>query len=234
MSAIGGAATFATNMGLASAYENKSEASQTQAVSFPAMGAREQQLVKQLGDLGLNQAKAIRVALSLAQGTSFALAPEDKASLNRVFDAAGANLRRQGYLMGQDLAGTRGLNPSDTPVSEAVLRETLPALASLEGGRASQELGLGLQAKQLRLQGLLTGAQTSPLGLTNALDRLARERFGRTTVSSTGTYSPGFLDRMATAGGAQRDITQAGSTLMGGGAGSSGSMGIGQIGAMFA
>ncbi|MFN3075957.1 MAG: hypothetical protein ABT940_03565 [Alphaproteobacteria bacterium] len=85
---------------------------------------------------------------------TMALSGQDKALLDQAFASGQANLRRQGQIYGQDLAGTRGLNTSDTPVSDSVLRELLPAQAQMESDKASSEMGLGLQLRGLEAQKL--------------------------------------------------------------------------------
>lgn len=80
------------------------------------------------------------------------LSANDQETLNNAYNSAFVNLRRRGQIYAQDLAGTRGLNTSDTPVSDSVLRELLPATADLESNKASTSLGLGLQLRGLDLQ----------------------------------------------------------------------------------
>lgn len=225
MDAIGGAATFGANMGLSSAYDNKSVQenafSQTQQTKLKPMTGEELDLSKATTGLGLSQTDAIRRLM----GSSFALTPEEMNQLNAIYAPQEANLRRFADLLGQDMAGTRGLNRSDTPVSEAVLREVLPAMAMLQSNKMQQGLGLGMQMKNLNLNAALGMPGASAFNLQKLFnERLAT---GKTTTSgtTTGTYSPGFLDRMATTAGAQVGITQAGKNLMGGAGGFMGSFG---------
>lgn len=175
----------------------------------PAMSDQEQQMTNRLMQLGMSQADAVQSAIDQTRnGTkinSVALSPQDQALVDQSYSGAEQNLRRMGNIMGQDLASTRGLNTSDTPVSEAVLREMLPALASLQDSKAQQSLGLGLNlanlnegARQFNLSTLLNGAQTTPsagqfgLGLLQS-DRQARgTQRGNNMLFNTGS----ILDQM--------------------------------------
>lgn len=120
---------------------------------FEAMGPEEKKLVTKMSELGMGQADAIKFVMDNAKGggqfSSLQLSPQDQAALDASYGGAEANLRRFGNIMGQDLAGTRGLNTSDTPVSEAVLRETLPAYQQLLSSKAQQGLGLGMNMRQM-------------------------------------------------------------------------------------
>lgn len=171
----------------------KARSGQWQQDTIGPMGAQEKALVDRFQSLGMNQADAVDFVLKnltgqLAGGkpsiNMLALSGQDKALLDQSYAGAEQNLRRFGQLMGQDLAGTRGLNPSDTPVSEAVLRETLPAMANLQSQKANQELGLGLNlgqmnegARQFNFSTMINGAMNAPqLGL-NLMNRYQGERF---------------------------------------------------------
>lgn len=220
MNAIGGAGALGVNYGLSSAYDNMSAQNnrftQTQTTKLKPMSAAEQDLSQATTGLGLSQTDAIKRLLS----SSFALTPDEMNQLNAIYAPQEANLRRYADILGQDMAGTRGLNRSDTPVSEAVLREVLPAMAQLQSDKMQQGLGLGMQMKNLNLN----AAMGMPGASAFNLQKLFNERLATGTTTTTGntygTYNPGFLDRFATAAGAQNNITQAGSNLAGG-AGSS-------------
>jgi hypothetical protein len=156
--------------------------------ALPEMSAEEKALVKQMTDVGVSQGDAVKAVIAAGQQqgnvNALSLNATDQATLDQAYGGAEQNLRRQGFLLGQDLAGTRGLNPSDTPVSEAVLRELLPAMASLQGQKAQQSLGLGMDLarlnenrRQFNMQSLLNSAQTTPAGLGFNLGRMQNERF---------------------------------------------------------
>lgn len=188
---------------------SKQQTNQSVTNSFAAMGEDEKKLVDRLSQLGLNQADALQFVMDSAKGggqvSSLQLTPQDQATLDQAYGGAEANLRRFGQILGQDLAGTRGLNPSDTPVSEAVLRETLPAYQNLMSQKAQQGLGLGLSmrqmnegARQFNLQSILNGATAMPTGLGFNIGNMQRERMARNTSTQSGVnYNTGsILDQM--------------------------------------
>lgn len=177
--------------------------------SFADASPEERRLAERMSALGMDQADALKYVMEAARGnasmSSLALTPQDQAQLDAAYGGAEANLRRFGNIMGQDLAGTRGLNPSDTPVSEAVLRETLPAYQNLMSQKAQQSLGLGLNmrqmnegARQFNLQALLGGATSTPNALGFNLNRMQQERMARNTTTQSGTnyHTGSILDQM--------------------------------------
>lgn len=189
-----------------------------------AMGPQEQALVNRFQSLGMNQADAVDFVLKnltgqLAGGkpsiNMLALTGQDKALLEQSYAGAEQNLRRFGNLLGQDLAGTRGLNPSDTPVSEAVLRETLPVMANLQSQKAQQELGLGLNlgqlnegARQFNLNTLMSGAFNAPQTGFGLMGRMQNERFARARQygSSQGSFTKSTGDSIAQGFGMYKDF----------------------------
>jgi len=177
--------------------------------SFAGMGPEEKALAERMSKLGMSQADAIQYVLDNAKGggaiNTVGLNATDQANLDQAYAGAEQNLRRFGNIMGQDLAGTRGLNPSDTPVSEAVLRETMPAYANLMSNKAQYGLGLGLNlaqmnegARQFNLQSLLGGAGSMPTGLGFGLNRMQNERMAANTTTNSGNQwnSGSILDQM--------------------------------------
>ena len=200
----------------------------TESTQIPGMGPQEQAIEARLQGLGMNQADAIQFALEQATQTPssplLALQGQDKALLDQAYAGAEANLRRFGGLMGQDLAGTRGLNPSDTPVSEAVLREVLPQMQMLAAQKAQQELGMGLnlgqlreQSRQFNLQALLGGAQASPFGLSSLADRMQRERFAGATRTGVSRGTPSIMDSIQQGVGIASSLGSLGAAVMGSG-----------------
>lgn len=171
----------------------------------PKMEGQERNVVNRLQELGMSQADALNFVMQQSRQDPrlIGLQDSDKALLDQAFGGAETSLQRQANLMSQDMAGTRGLNRSDTPVSEAVLREMLPQFANLNAAKASQSLGLGLNLAQLRqqnMQNLLSGAQAMPGTLGGLATRFQNERFAnaKTLGSSTQSYSPGLMDQIGT------------------------------------
>lgn len=195
---------------------------------FAAMGPEEKAMADRMTKLGMSQADAIQYVLDNARGngqmSSLALTPQDQAALDQTYSGAEANLRRFGNIMGQDLAGTRGLNASDTPVSEAVLRETLPAYQQLMSQKAQQGLGLGLNmrqlnegARQFNLSSLLGGAGAMPTGLGFNLNRMQHERMAANTVSngSLGYKSASTMEQIGQGAAAYNQMGQGTQAFMG-------------------
>lgn len=194
---------------------------------FAAMDEDEKKLVTRMSELGVGQADAIQFVTNNAKGggqfSSLTLNPQDQAALDASYSGAEANLRRFGNLMGQDLAGTRGLNPSDTPVSEAVLRETLPAYQSLMSSKAQQGLGLGMGmrqmnegARQFNLQAMLGGAGSMPSALGFNLNRMLQERMGRNSQTSSGIgyQSDSIMKQVGQGAKAYADLGQGTNSFM--------------------
>lgn len=193
-----------------------------------AIGPEEQKLVDRMTSLGMQQADALKFVMEQMQGgqgqmSSLQLTPADQAQLDAAYGGAEANLRRFGNLMGQDLAGTRGLNPSDTPVSEAVLRETLPAYQSLMSSKAQQGLGLGMGmrqmnegARQFNLQALLGGATSTPSALGFNLGRMQADRMANSsqTGEMRGTQSDSIMTQVGQGASAFKNIADGASSFM--------------------
>ena len=193
------------------------QTSEQQALVEP-MSPEEQSIVKQLTDVGVDQATALRLVQQQAsqQPGLVGLQGSDQNLLNQAYSGAEANLQRQGYLLGQQLAGTRGLNPSDTPVSEAVLREMLPAMSSLQSDKAAQSLGLGLNLQQLRqqqLQTLLGSVGQTPGALLGLANRMQTERFAKAKTIGTNTIqnNPSLMSQISQGIGITSDLLNLGS-----------------------
>lgn len=191
----------ATNLIKSGAQSNTQSSS---SASIPGMGQQEQDIVNQLQSVGMDQASAIKMALSMAQQPGsplmLSLSGQDKSLLDSAYSGANANLQRQANIMKQDLAGTRGLNGSDTPVSDSVIREFAPQFANLASARANQELGLGLNLGQLNegrrqfnLSSLIYGSQATPSALSGLANRFQGERFGQATQTGQNTLNPSIF-----------------------------------------
>jgi hypothetical protein len=111
------------------------------------------------------------------------------------------------------------LNRSDTPVSEAVLREMLPQMMNLNSQKAQTSLGLGLNLGQMNegrrefnINALLAGAGGMPSALGGLANRFQNERFANASYWGNQTSSPGLMDQIGTGLGlAQQGVKLAGS-----------------------
>lgn len=172
-----------------------------------APGSQEQGVLDSFQNLNNEQITAILEGLSRAKSPvmfqSLALDSNDQATLDRSYAGAHANLLRQAGILGQDLASTRGLNRSDTPVSEVVMREFLPAAAQLESEKAKYGLGLGLNmrqlgenARQFNLSSLFSGSQITPSSGLALMGNLERTRMARAGQKINSWNIPSPLDNM--------------------------------------
>lgn len=168
---------------------------------------QEQEVLNQLQGLSTEQISAILQGLNQArQPVSFqslGLNPEDQATLDQAYAGAHAGLRRDADIYGQDLAGTRGLNRSDTPVSDSVMREFLPQSMNLRSSQAQQGLGLGLQmrqlgenARQFNLSSLFNGSQMTPAAGMALTGNLERTRMAKSGQSINGWKLGSPMDNM--------------------------------------
>lgn len=229
MNAIGGAAIFGTGMGLAGAHDNQSVQENafksTQQTKLSPMTGEELDLSNAATSLGLDQSMAVRRLL----GGSFALSPQEMEQLNQMYAPSEMALRVFGGQLAQDYMGRSGLSGTSTPVTNAVMQQMLPAMAQLQQQKMGTGLGLGMQMRGLNLQ----AAQSMPGSVGFQLQKLFNERLatGRTTTqgSTRGTFNPGFLDRLATASGAQKNFTSAGKDLMSGSGGDMAAFGMSDI-----
>jgi hypothetical protein len=205
----------------------KQQTNSSETNSFAGMGPEEKALADRMTKLGMSQADAIQYVMDNSKGggniNTVGLNSTDQAQLDQAYAGAEQNLRRFGNLMGQDLAGTRGLNTSDTPVSEAVLRETMPAYANLMSNKAQYGLGLGLNlaqmnegARQFNLSSILSGSGAMPTGLGFGLNRMQNERMAANTRtgSSLGYKSDSVMQQIGQGAAAYNQIGQGTAAFM--------------------
>lgn len=168
----------------------KNDSNFSQNTQVAPVSAQEQALRDQLFRHGQTQQEQLQQLFqryNQFQGdNSFALTQPEQDQLNQAYAGAEANLRRYGQIMGQDLAGTRGLNTSDTPVSEAVLREVMPAMAQLQGQKMQTGLGMKFQNRGLNLSGLNSwnnAVNSMPTASLNLMNSMQQDRLASTSSS---------------------------------------------------
>lgn len=202
--------------------------SSTQKTTFDQMSPQERAIMNMYQSLGENQLSQINQIL--APGSSpYTMNPGDQEMVNKSFDAAKQRFMTSGKDYADYLATTRGLNKSDTPVSQQAMERFGLGLADLESQQAQAGLNYGLMGTQLRLGA--TGAL--PAGLGAAFAPMYNERMagGRTDMSgnSSGTttmkYTPSIMDQIG-----QGMSLGAGAAMMAGGLMMPGMSGLGQIG----
>ncbi len=164
----------------------------------PASGA-ETQLLNQFRQLGDNQ---LSFLTSLMNGgvSPYQLGSADQAQLDKSYQSAFDRFNLEGKDYADYLATTRGLNKSDTPVSQQAMERYGLGMADLLSQKANAGLNLGLQATGLRMQGL--GAL--PSGMSAAFQPLFSERMASPTTTSRGNmtghttqiYQPSMMDNI--------------------------------------
>lgn len=158
----------------------------TQQTVFDPRSAQEQDILNQYQTLGRTQQDFLRNLV--AGGTSpFALNDADQAQLNQAYQSAFDRFNLQGKDYADYLAATRGMNKSDTPISQQALERYGLGMSDLLSQKANAGLNLGLQGTQMKLM----GSQALPAGLGAAFSPLFSERMagGKTymTGNSRGT-----------------------------------------------
>lgn len=219
----GGAAYGATKGARTSKSTNQYQ--QWSQTTLPKPSKGELAAVSDLTGLSADQMEWLRQAANSLQTRSpYELSPEDQAVFDQSWQGALGRLRHEGSLYAQDLASTRGLNKSDTPVSEAALRQYGLALADLESNRARSQLDLGMQGNAYRMNSALALSSAIPAALQLNLQRYVNLRmaqpktYGRGYQSATHTVSPlqGMSQGMGLAGQFMQGV---GGAMAGGGGG---------------
>jgi len=176
----------------------------SQQTIFDPRSAQEQYILNQYQDLGDEQRAFLQQLMSGA--SPYTMNQGDQDLVNQSFDAANQRFDLAGKDYADYLATTRGLNKSDTPVSQQAMQRYGLGKADLESQRAQAALNYGLQGSQLRL----AGAQSLPAGLGAAFMPMFNERMagGRTQSSQNqgGSSNANFYN--STFGNSSSNTTQ--------------------------
>lgn len=150
---------------------------------FDPRTAAEQDILNQYTGLGNEQTNFLNQLMS-GTNSPYTMNQADQDLVNKSFDAANQRLMVGGKDYADYLATTRGLNKSDTPVSQQAMERFGLGLSDLESARARAALDYGLQGTQMRLM----GAQALPAGLGAAFLPMFNERMagGQQQYSSSG------------------------------------------------
>ena len=178
--------------------QNQSQ-SGTSSVTLAPRSGSEQQILNQLQGLGDNQLSFLTGLLG--GGVSpYKLSPADQQTLNDSYNSAFQQFNQSGKDYADYLATTRGLNKSDTPVSQQAMQRYGLGMSDLLSQKANAALNMGLQGTQLRL-----GATSAlPSGLVGAFNPQFQERLATPTQSYSGTmsgsshtqYNPSLMDNI--------------------------------------
>lgn len=157
-----------------------------QQIRFGDRSVQEQELLNQIHGLGQTQNEFLGGLIG-GNVSPFALNDTDKAMLDQSYQSAFDRFVSEGKDYADFLAGTRGLNKSDTPVSQQAMERYGLGMSDLVSNKANAALQLGFQGAGLRLQ----GAGMAPIGLTNAFNALYNERLAAPTTTNSGWQSGG-------------------------------------------
>lgn len=138
---------------------------------YNPISGTEQQIINQYNQLG-NQQLSFLNDLIRGGRSPFALNAADQAQLDAAYNSAFTRFGQEGKDYADYLATTRGLNKSDTPVSQQAMERYGLGMADLLSQRANAGLNMGLQGTGLRMQ----GSQMLPAGLGAAFAPLFNER----------------------------------------------------------
>lgn len=150
----------------------------------------EASILGQIGALGGQQANFLTNLMS-GQQSPFSLNLGDQEQLDKAYQSAFERFNTEGKDYADYLATTRGLNKSDTPVSQQAMQRYGMGMSDLLSQKANMGLNMGLQGTGLRLQ----GASTSPSGLMEAFNPMFQERMA-TGLNRTGFSGSGSSNYM--------------------------------------
>jgi hypothetical protein len=168
-------------MGSSKQTQSQSQSSSgTSRTTFAPRSQAEESILGQYRGLGDTQRMFLQ---DLMGGKSpYTMSETDQAMVNQSFDSANQRFMTQGKDYADYLATTRGLNKSDTPVSQQAMERFGMGLADLESQRAKAGLDYGMQGTNMRLM----GAQALPAGLGAAFSPMFSERMAGGTTHTTG------------------------------------------------
>lgn len=154
----------------------------TQQTTFDPASHREQAIMNDYYGLGRTQSDFIKNMISGANGI-YNLGDQDQQRLDEAYQSAFDRFNLQGKDYADYLSSTRGLNKSDTPVSQQAMERYGLGMADLLSQRANAGLNLGFQGNMAKLQA--TGM--TPAGHNAAFAPLYNERMARGTTTRTGS-----------------------------------------------
>lgn len=163
--------------------QESSQSGQSQ-TTFAPRSAQEQAILDQYKSLGDQQYGFLNNLISGNQ-SPFALNPADQAQLDQAYGSAFNQFDQSGKDYVDYLSTTRGLNKSDTPVSQQALQRYGLGMSDLLSQKANAGLNLGLQGTNMRLM----GSQALPAGLGASFSPLWQERMAGGLTKSSGKGS---------------------------------------------
>lgn len=170
---------------------NTESSTSTQQTTFKPASQREQAIMDDYYGLGRTQSDFLKNFVS-GGNSLYQLGDQDQQQLDQAYQSAFDRFDLQGKDYADYLASTRGLNKSDTPVSQQAMERYGMGMADLLSQRANAGLNLGFQGNMAKLGAV----GMTPGGLNAAFAPMYNERMagGMTTRTGSGrsdqtTYS---------------------------------------------
>lgn len=160
----------------------------------------EASILGQIQALGGQQSNFLTNLMS-GQQSPFSLNLGDQEQLDKAYQSAFERFNTEGKDYADYLATTRGLNKSDTPVSQQAMQRYGMGMSDLLSQKANMGLNMGLQGTGLRLQ----GASSTPSGLMEAFNPMFQERMatGLNRTGFSGSGSSGYTTNGSLMGSTQ-------------------------------
>lgn len=162
---------------------NTQSSTNTQQTTFKPASQREQAIMDDYYGLGRTQSDFLKNFVS-GGNSLYQLGEQDQQQLDQAYQSAFDRFNVQGKDYADYLASTRGLNKSDTPVSQQAMERYGLGMSDLLSQRANAGLSLGFQGNMAKLGA--TGM--TPGGLNAAFAPMYNERMagGMTTMTGNG------------------------------------------------
>lgn len=155
----------------------------TNQTTFAPRSAQEEALLRQFQGLGDQQGNFLS---NLFGGKSiFELSDQDKQQLDQSYQSAFDRFNLEGKDYADHLATTRGLNKSDTPVSQQAMERYGLGMSDLLSQKANTGLNMGMQGTMARLGAV----GMTPGGWNSAFAPLYNERMAGGLHTQTGSGS---------------------------------------------
>lgn len=161
---------------------NTQSSTNTQKTSFDQASDMERRIMAQYEGLG-NQQNQFLGNLFTGNRSIYELEGRDQQQLDQAYQSAFDRFDVQGKDYADYLASTRGLNKSDTPVSQQAMERYGLGMSDLLSQRANAGLNLGMQSTMAKLGAV--GA--TPGGLNAAFAPMYNERMAGGTTTMTGS-----------------------------------------------
>lgn len=163
---------------------NTESSRSTQQTTFDPASQREQAIMNDYYGLGRTQSDYLKNLMTGGIGM-YDLSAPDQQRLDEAYQSAFDRFNVQGKDYADYLSSTRGLNKSDTPVSQQAMERYGLGMSDLLSQRANAGLNLGFQGNMAKLGAV----GMTPGGLNAAFAPLYNERMagGMTTRTGKGT-----------------------------------------------